>query len=295
MKQKILIVNIDSVIPNLALAKVERYHRDRGDKIFYDHPIFSPQADKIYVSCVFRKNSSRAIMWSLDPRALVGGSGLPDVSNRLPAEIDRVKPHINLGFTTRGCIRHCPFCIVHDKEGPIRIEGDLLDLWDGQARKITLLDNNILALPSHFKLICRQARENKIRIDFNQGLDIRLVNDENIPDMVKVKHRRLRFAWDNMADEKVVRAGLKLVSRYTAPSNIQVYVLVGFNTTFEQDMYRILELRALGVDAFVMKFHKNSRLLNEMASWNNKHNLRNVPFRDYLKSRGYEKLLIERI
>ncbi|MDI6788875.1 MAG: hypothetical protein QME51_10930 [Planctomycetota bacterium] len=53
---RVLLVNIDSKIPNLALAKIEKYHKDRGDEIMYDMPLLKNKADKIYVSCVFTTN-----------------------------------------------------------------------------------------------------------------------------------------------------------------------------------------------------------------------------------------------
>ena len=137
---KILIVDIDSKIPNLALAKICKYHQDKGDKIYYDMPLI--QTDKIYVSCVFTKNRHKAEQW--EGKAEIGGSGY-NLTTTLPPEIENIKPHINLGFTTRGCIRNCEFCIVPKKEGKIRIVGELLDLWDGKAKDIAVLDNNILA------------------------------------------------------------------------------------------------------------------------------------------------------
>lgn len=282
---KVLIVNIDSKIPNLALAKIEKYHRDRGDQIT-DYQLLANKVDRIYVSCVFSKNLRQAKGWAVYPHAILGGSGFPDVANHLIPEIEMIKPRINLGFTTRGCIRHCPFCIVPAKEGNIRIVGDLLDLWDGTAREIKVLDNNILALPEHFRTVCAQARENKIAVDFNQGLDIRLVNKEIAKELATLRIKTIRFSWDNMADEKVVKKGLKLLSKYVVSSKIMIYVLTGYNTTFSEDMYRRTEINKMGCDAFIMPYHRKSRLINEFASWNNRFKYRNVPFGDYLKMRN---------
>jgi len=281
---RVLIVNIDSKIPNLALAKIEKYHRDRGDEIT-DYPLNANKVDKIYVSCVFRKNSAKAIGWSAYPNALIGGSGMPDVKNKLPDEIESILPRINLGFTTRGCIRHCPFCIVPAKEGGIKIVGDLLDLWDGgKSKEIKVLDNNILAVPKHFKLVCRQARDNHIKIDFNQGLDIRLVDEDIARELSTLRIKTIRFAWDNMADETIVRKNLQLLSKYVTMSKIMIYVLCGYNTTFAEDMYRRTEINKFGCDAYIMPYQK-SRLMNEFSSWNNRFKYRNVPFEDYLKMR----------
>ena len=70
---KILLIDIDSKIPNLALKKIEKYDRDRGDEIIWDNPLFRDIADKVYVSCVFKKNKPRTVEW--EGRAEIGGSG----------------------------------------------------------------------------------------------------------------------------------------------------------------------------------------------------------------------------
>ena len=107
---KILIINIDSKkIPNLALKKIEKYHLDKGDEVMWDMPLFAHLSDKIYVSCVFEKNKKQCETWGT--RAEIGGSGY-DINSKLPEEIENIKPRINLGFTSRGCIRNCKFCIV---------------------------------------------------------------------------------------------------------------------------------------------------------------------------------------
>ncbi|GAH92586.1 unnamed protein product, partial [marine sediment metagenome] len=84
----------------------------------------------------------------------------------LRPEIEEMKPKINIGFTTRGCIRKCPFCIVPEKEGKIRVVGDIYDFWDREGTELIILDNNILALPEHFKMICTQLKQENLKVDF---------------------------------------------------------------------------------------------------------------------------------
>ena len=186
---KILLINIDSVIPNLALKKLEKYYSDRGDDVKWDMPLYQTWADKIYVSCIFTKNKGDCKQW--EGIAEIGGTGY-DIYKKLPLEIDIIKPRINWGFTTRGCIRKCSFCFVPLKEGNIKIEGDIYDIWDGKAKDITVMDNNILALPDHFKLICSQIRKEKLRVDFNQGFDIRLLTDEFIKELKTISHKEYK-------------------------------------------------------------------------------------------------------
>ena len=145
---KILLINIDSTKPNLALKKIEKYHKDKGDEIVWDFPLMAAWADKIYVSAIYTWSKDKCGEW--EGRAEIGGSGY-DLKKTLPPEIENVRPRINMGFTTRGCVRRCPFCIVSEKEGGIRAVGDIYDIWDGRSKEVELLDNNILALPDHFE------------------------------------------------------------------------------------------------------------------------------------------------
>jgi hypothetical protein len=285
---KVLIIDIDSKIKNYALAKVEKYHLDKGDEVVWNLPLYAHLADKIYVSCVFEKNRNECKQWEGDKRVLIGGSGY-DLSVKLPDEIEQIKPRINLGFTTRGCIRKCKFCIVPQKEGKIKIVGNLLDLWDGKSKDIVLLDNNILALPNHFKLICKQARENKIRLDFNQGLDHRLLTDEIIEELNYTKCRDLHFAWDNISDFHSVENALNLLEKNMI-LRCNWLVLVGFNTTFEEDLLRINYLRNRNQVAYVMRYNGNTtKELTRLSRWvNNRSWFRSITWEEFLK-RNYKE------
>ncbi len=271
---KILLINIDSKkMLNFALKKIEKYHLDRGDEIIWDMPLARPIADKIYVSCVFERNKKKCFDWQDDPKCLIGGSGY-DLKTTLSEEIEKIKPRINLGFTTRGCIRNCEFCIVPQKEGKIRIVGDLMDLWDGKSKDIILLDNNILALPKHFKLICRQARENKIRLDFNQGLDHRLLNQEIINDLKSIRHIEYRFSFDRLEDFNMVEKAITILQENKI-NRCMWFVLVGFNTTFKEDLDRFNYLKSRNQNAYCMRFNNNFKDKNliNLARWVNQHHI----------------------
>jgi len=138
----ILLIDIDSTIPNLALKKIEAYHLSVGDTIHWNMPLMRHAVDKIYVSCIFTKNKELADEWA-EYGAEVGGTGY-DLKIKLPKHIEEMPLRINWGFTTRGCIRKCSFCFVPEKEGLIYAVGDLYDVWDGISKEVVLMDNNIL-------------------------------------------------------------------------------------------------------------------------------------------------------
>ena len=264
-----MLINIDSTIPNLALAKIEKYHKDRGDTIFYDIPL--NKADKTYVSCVFSKNRHLAEQWI--GKAEIGGSGF-DIHKKLPEEIELVKPHINLGFTTRGCIRNCSFCIVPQKEGKIKAVGDLLDLWDGVNKDVTLMDNNILALPEHFELVCQQAKEHKIRLDFHQGLDHRLLTPEIAGILQHTSHKEYKFAFDHPSYFSKVDKAITILQD-AGINRCTWYVLVGYNTTFEEDLERCEYLKSRNQNVFIQRYETcyTQTKYSLLARWGNQHHI----------------------
>ena len=268
---KVLVIDIDSKIPNLALKKVEKYHTDRGDEVMWNMPLAKDIADKIYVSCVFTKNKTRCDIW--EGFAEIGGSGY-SLKVKLPPEIESVKPRINYGFTTRGCIRSCKFCIVPEKEGKIRVEGDLLDLWDGRAKQVIIMDNNILALPDQFELVCKQARDNHIKIDFNQGLDHRLLTPNIVEIMTSISHTEYRFAFDYPAYLPSVEKAIKLL-RQGGINRCNWYMLVGFDTTPEEDLMRANYLRDNNQRAYVQRYetHYSDPFYIGLARWVNQPHL----------------------
>lgn len=288
---KILLINIDSTKLNLALKKIEKYHKDRGDEVTWDFPLMARHADKVYVSAIYTWNKNKCAEW--EGRAEIGGSGY-DLKKTLPPEIERIRPKINWGFTTRGCVRHCPFCIVSEKEGKIRAVGDIYDIWDGKSEKIVLLDNNILALPDHFFKICGQLKREKLKADFNQGLDCRLFTKKAARALKELRIKHYRFAFDRMRDRPSVEKAVGLLKEYKMDATW--YVLVGFDTSIEEDLERLDYLRASGQGAFVQRYnYVKEPIYIRMAQWANQHGVfKKMTFEQFLnhpRNRAYAHLL----
>jgi len=264
--RKILLVNVDSVIPNFALEKLRVYYERKGDKVtkIRDESArilpFVNCYNKIYVSCVFDYNKHSCKKW--EGVADIGGSGY-DLRKCLPAKIERIKPKMNFGFTTRGCIRNCSWCIVPRKEGWIRPVGDVYDIWDGQGRSIVLMDNNILALPKHFLKICRQIKKENLVVDFNQGLDHRLLTDEICQELLSLRYPGfLRFAFDHISYKKSVLKAIKMLKKNGMRGHYaRWYVYVGVNNTIRDVLERINILRDAGQMVFLMR-DRNEKVQN---------------------------------
>ena len=270
----IALYNLEPKYTNIALEKIRMCYGETKDYLPLEHHLYY----KIYASSIFTFTPKTYITDDM----ICGGSGF-DLTTKLSEEIEEMKPKINIGFTTRGCIRKCPFCIVPEKEGQIKIVGDIYDFWDKESRELIILDNNILAIPKHFRMICHQIRMESLKVDFTQGLDIRLMTDELAYFTTIVRHlKQLHIAWDNIGEEKKVMRGIKNLLGYKNPQYIMCYVLIGYNSTKEEDLYRIEKLRELKIDPFVMPFDKKDKYQKKFARWvNHKAIFNTVAWEDY--------------
>ncbi|GAJ02443.1 unnamed protein product, partial [marine sediment metagenome] len=159
--------------------KLSAYHKQRGDEVEFYQPLWRASYDKIYCSKIFQKSNKNDGYINKD--MICGGSGF-EYLTLLPKYIEHIKPDYDLynlkyslGFTTRGCIRNCKFCIVREKEGYIGEHAEVEEFLNPKSNVVVLLDNNFLALLSHIKKLQKYI-DKGWRMDFNQGLDIRLIN-----------------------------------------------------------------------------------------------------------------------
>ncbi len=251
--------------PNLCLMKLSAYHKAKGDNVEWWRP--EGRYDLVYKSRVFTDLYSKdAITVTNAERVICGGTGY-EKPDKLPDEVEHTFPDYALypqfsdtayGFLTRGCPRSCPFCIVSGKEGRRSVKhADLSEFWDEQ-REIKLMDANLLACPDHEELLAQLA-ESRAYVDFSQGLDIRLITPDNVALLNKVRTKAVHFAWDNPNIDLTPQ-----FQRFVELTNIKsdrrrrVYVLTNFNSTHEQDLYRVDALRALGYDPYVMIYDRPS-------------------------------------
>lgn len=281
------LVDVDSRIPNLALMKISAYHKALGDHVGLYAPLFD-SPDLIYASKVFDYTLDYDY-YPPDVPVLKGGTGY-NLTETLLDEIEKQYPDYALyncgyamGFATRGCSRECAFCVVPRKEGYVKAVGDIYDFWRGQEY-LKLLDNNLTAIPDHYEQIVKQLVKEKIKTDFSQGLDIRFMTAEMARLLSKVRlWKQIHFAWDNMDDESAVRRGIEvLVANGVSRRKIMFYVLIGFTTTEQEDLYRVEVLRGLNVSPFVMPYNKQDKYQRRFARWcNHKAIFKTVPWERY--------------
>lgn len=305
---RIGLLDVDSHnYPNLPLMKISAYHKAKGDDVELLNPF--QHYDIVYSSKVFGDEYSDDYEYCINADLIIeGGTGraiaikdgketyIPEKDNPLPDEIEHIYPDYSLypeltkdtayGFLTRGCPNNCPFCIVSKKEGRISHKvADLSEFWRGQ-KNIDLLDANLLACKDKNDLLY-QLIDSKANVNFNQGLDARFITEEVASLLSQIQIAKIHFAFDLMKNEKQILKGLKIwgdVSPISRREQI-VYILTNYNTTFEEDYYRVRKVRELGFNPDVRIYRKNTapQITKDLQRWSNNRFVYNTcDFPDYV-------------
>lgn len=306
---KIGLIDVDGHnYPNLPLMKLSAWHKQQGDHVEWYEPMFSGHMDRVYMSKVFSFTPDYEYFIDAD-EIIKGGSGYcielengkevyhAERDQQLPYEIEHIYPDYGIypeytqdtcyGFLTRGCPRKCDFCHVFCKEGGAsRKVADLSEFWHGQ-KKIILNDPNILACPDHLELL-QQLADSGAKVEFNQGLDIRLVNEKNLDILRKIRLDKPHFAYDRYEDKPIIEPKMRMVREVTGWTHNKVrpmvLILVNFNTTLEQDIERIQFCRSIEWSPYPMVYDKEHAdpIYRKLQRWCNNFIFWKTPrFEDY--------------
>lgn len=285
--------------PPLGLIKLASYHRSRGDEVklvrgLSNDKNFDP--DIIHITSLFTyawQPVHHAIehYHQLIPDAKIDVGGI--YASIMPDRIKSFYPYVNVHaglfeeaekylpsydilksvdkwkdwdssilFTSRGCIRNCPFCVVPKVEGKMRsVITDITYFVYPKYKKVILWDNNFLASPEWKKNII-SLKESGLKIDFNQGLDARLINDDNAQLIADLKMPIVRMAYDWAGEKKAIFKAVDILEKYgVRRRDILFYMLYNFydgqkqyGDTPEDFLAKIKDIFELGCVSYPMRF-----------------------------------------
>lgn len=236
-----------TVYPNIALAKIARYHKERGDEVEWAFSF--EHYDILYMSKIFNFTPDVDIVYNAD-KIIKGGTGY-DIYSKLPDEIDRLQPDYSIypnvpsdtayGFLTRGCPNRCPWCVVPRKEGKVKPYMDIDEIAIEGRTNIVLMDNNILAAGEYCTEQLKKIIDRGYHIDFNQAMDARLVNEDNAKLLAKVKwiKGRIRFGCDTHPQIKDCKKAMELINANGFKGEYFLYTMIGGNNDFTESYERI--------------------------------------------------------
>ena len=286
MSEIIGLFNLEPKVNNTAMMQVSQFHKQRGDKVeIYNH-IFPDNYDKVYAFSIFKYTDKSMVRKGM----ICGGTGF-DISTNLPQEIENcdldysIFPRCNTSYIwfSRGCIRKCPFCVVPQKEGMIRaVEPKNLN---PNGEYIFIMDNNFFANPKWKEAVEKLVEWNQPVI-FSSGIDVRIFNSEQgeaLKRLRRLRDKTFHIAWDNPKEDLIPK--VKEFIKYVKPRNVMCYVLIGYWSTPEEDMMRVMKLWELGVYSYVMPYNKHDRYQKGFSRWvNHKAIFKSIPWELYRRN-----------
>jgi hypothetical protein len=302
-----------STLPNIALMRLSAWHKAQGDEVILNPSAFDPP-DVLYYSTLFtwqrRQVIEDAMHFYVYSDVRIGGSGW-DGQLRLPAEVDTMVNDYDLfgvdygiGYSSRGCPRDCAFCPVSKMEGRrVREESAIADLLNPRSNRLLLLDNNFFL--SDWRPKVQEIHERNLHVSWPQGLDIRVMNEEQAHALADLHGRRqlwnqrftkrgqLHFAWDSpdIPAEVVLHGARLLFKAGFTPNDLIVYVLIGYpGYEVQEELARLDTLHALGIQPKVMVYRDDGEVDRrdpvrmDIQHWNDGHVWRKVPFSQYRRA-----------
>lgn len=286
---KVRLFQLDGKIPNLALMRIAAHHRQLGDEVelkvagnlnALQDNLYDERPGKVYASAIFEKTRYLAeFLLAMREDAVIGGTGwdLGTLEQRgiTTQETDySIYPNFrqSLGFTQRGCRLKCEFCIVPKKEGAVKPEATIAEIWRRAPwpKELLLLDNDFFG-QSDWRAHIHHIREGGFKVSFNQGINARCITDEAAEAIASVDYRddsmkvkRIYTAWDSKGDEERLFAGLNRLVKYgVKPDHIMVYMLCGYwpGETQEDREYRRQKLREFGARPYPMPYVRTKELV----------------------------------
>ena len=301
---------VDSNYPNLALMKISSYHKGKGDIVEWYNPF--DNYDIVYMSKIFSFTPDYGQYMTNTTKICKGGTGY-DIFSTLPEEIEHIKPDYSIypsighktayGFLTRGCPNKCKWCIVPKKEGVIRPYMDVEEIAIDGRNELILMDNNILASDHGIEQIekiikMNEGRKKKIKVDFNQGLDARLVTDEIAKMLSRLKWiQQIRFGCDTPKQIEECEKACAMIDKHGYKGEYFFYCIL--LEDFDESFSRVNHWKKKGSSRYLPHCQPFRDIANrsqiipqwqkDMARWTDrKHLFRTCEFEDFEPRKGFK-------
>ena len=273
---KVGLYNIEPDIHNTALMQISHYHKSRGDQVeWYEENLWG--YDKVYCSSLFQFTDKALVPHN----AICGGTGF-DLTTTLPFDCDldySLYPDCDCSYLwfSRGCIRNCGFCVVRRKEGYLKVTPPKNLNPNGEYIKIQ--DNNFFASPAWRESI-EWLKDTGQDVEFAGGVDVRLINKEQCDALNSLNHRKqIKIAWDNPKQD--LRPKLAELTKYIKGYRLMCYVLIGYNSTVEDDIFRVRELHKLKITPYAMCIDRKDPEQKRFQKWTNYFFHKTMKFEDF--------------
>lgn len=264
--------------------KVSSYHKKRGDNVEIYSPFFS--YDKIYAFSIFDYTDKGYVKKGM----ICGGTGF-NVMTKLPPEIEECdydwslypKCDFSLIWFSHGCNRCHPYCCVWKMHG--KVKESLPKNLNPKGKHIKIMDDNFFQNPN-WKDCINKIKEWNQPVDF-QAIDVRLINKEMCDALNELTHfKQIGISWDNPKEDLLPK--IKEMIKYIPPYKIRCYILIGYWSTEEEDLYRIETLRDLKIDPFVMPFNKKDKYQRKLARYVNfKSIFKSITWKEYNETNNH--------
>lgn len=230
---------------NLALMQLSTFHKERSDEVCLNMPIMP--CDYSYASILFEKN--RKLFHADEYGGPAFDGTLLDI-NGIKPDYTLFPIDYSLGYTFRPCFRKCPFCKVWKMNHPDQDHHSIWEFHDSRFKKVCLLNNNTF-FDKQWRETFEEIWDAGLAL-IEHGFDLRLIDEEKADVLRKTKFDgKIHYAWDQIEDEAAILRGLKIAPHGT------VYVLIGFNTTEDEDIYRCQKIIDYGFDPYIMPYHQS--------------------------------------
>jgi hypothetical protein len=267
----VVLFDIDSKIPNLALMKLSAFYKGQGWNVILSKKVARIRGHRYLASAVFRTPSTMEKITELRKIYAddvdIAGSAV-DLSRRLPAEVEACFPdyalyghtRYALGFLTRGCPKKCPFCVVPAKEGRLKLQvSSFSSFVPPDWKNVMLLDDNLLCFSDAVELLEEMAARD-YKVNFSQTLDISYLNEPLYRALLKIDSQNARFTrkriYFSLNFPGTIRQfeQRKSMLKGFGKDRVSVVSLYGFDTTLSEDYRRWMMLRRLQLVPFFQEY-----------------------------------------